>query len=90
MGVSQSRKHSILETLANVAVGYVVAIAAQILIFPLWGIHEALGSQLGIGSMFTVISICRTYVIRRIANSWRGDACAAAVDAMRKWIEGKK
>lgn len=69
--MSQSRKHSILETLANIAIGYVVAIAAQCVVFPMFGIHEPLGKQMGIGLAFTGISLVRSYALRRLFNSWR-------------------
>ena len=35
----QSRKRSALEAVANVVIGYVVAITAQMAIFPLFGIY---------------------------------------------------
>lgn len=69
--MSQSRTHSAIETAANVLIGYVVAIAAQVVVFPLWGIHEPLASQLGIGLTFTGISILRTFALRRAFNAWR-------------------
>ncbi len=69
--MSQPRLHSILETLANVAIGYVVAIGAQVLIFPWFGIHETLGQNMAIGASFTVVSILRTYALRRMFNAWK-------------------
>ncbi len=69
--VSQSRKHSVIETLANITIGYVVAIAAQCVVFPLFGIYEPLGKQMGIGLAFTAISLIRSYALRRLFNSWR-------------------
>ena len=65
---SQSKKHSILESLINVAVGYGVALASQLLVFPLFGIHIPLSSNIAIGVIFTVISIARSYVLRRAFN----------------------
>ena len=64
----QSRAHSLIESLANVAVGYGVALASQLLIFPLYGIHVSLSTNIAIGVWFTVISIARSYVIRRWFN----------------------
>ena len=68
--MSQSRKHSALETAANIAIGYVVAIIAQVAIFPLFGIHESLGRNLGIGLLFTIVSVARSYTLRRAFNAW--------------------
>lgn len=64
--MSQTRRHSIAETLANVTLGYAIAILAQVLIFPLFGIYETIGQNMAIGASFTVVSIVRTYVLRRL------------------------
>lgn len=61
----QKRLHSLIETLTNIAIGYSISIIAQILIFPLFGINIPLSSNLAIGAFFTVISIIRSYTIRR-------------------------
>ncbi len=66
----QTRMQSFIESVANVAIGYLVAIASQIAIFPLFGIHVSLSSQLSIGAFFTVISIVRSYLVRRLFNHW--------------------
>lgn len=68
--MSQSRKHSLLESLVNVAVGYGIALAAQLLIFPLFGIHVSLQDNIVIGLLFTVVSIVRSYALRRMFNRW--------------------
>lgn len=61
----QTKTHSLIESLANVAVGYLVAVASQVAIFPLFGIHVPLRSNLTIGLWFTGISIVRSYAVRR-------------------------
>ena len=68
--VSQSRTHSFLESLVNVAFGYVIALAAQLLVFPLFGINVTLRDNIRIGLIFTVISIARSYALRRLFNLW--------------------
>lgn len=65
----QTRTESIIETCASTAVGYVVAIASQVLVFPLFGIHVPFTSNLAIGAWFTVISLLRGYVVRRFFNN---------------------
>ena len=64
----QKRSHSILESIANTAVGYGVAILSQVLIFPWFGIHIPLSSNFKIGAWFTLISLVRSYVLRRVFN----------------------
>lgn len=66
--MSQSRLGSMLEALANVAIGYGVAVAAQVAIFPLFGLHASLSDNLLIGALFTVVSLVRSYVLRRLFN----------------------
>lgn len=64
----QTRLQSFIEAAANVAVGYVVALLSQLAIFPLFGIHVPLSSNLWIGVWFTAISLVRSYVLRRWFN----------------------
>ncbi len=57
-----------IETAASVAIGYVVALLSQVIIFPLFGIHVPLSDNLMIGAWFTIISIARGYAVRRFFN----------------------
>ena len=66
--MSQTRLHSALESAANVAIGYGVAVASQVAIFPLFGIHIPLADNLVIGGYFTLISLARSYLVRRWFN----------------------
>ncbi|MDD2721632.1 MAG: hypothetical protein PHH47_10035 [Gallionella sp.] len=68
--MSQTRKHSLLESLVNVALGYGIALAAQLTIFPMFGIHISFQDNLLIGALFTVVSIVRSYALRRLFNRW--------------------
>jgi hypothetical protein len=72
--MSQTKKHSLLESLTNVLFGYGVALASQVLIFPLYGINIPLSDNLAIGIWFTAISIIRSYVLRRWFNKVTGTA----------------
>jgi len=65
----QSRVESLVESIVNIAIGYGVALLSQILIFPLFGIHVPLSTNLWIGLWFTMISLVRSYVIRRWFNT---------------------
>ena len=63
--MQQTRKHSAIETFSNVLIGYFVALASQLAIFPLFGIHVHFRDNILIGLYFTVISIIRSYCLRR-------------------------
>lgn len=64
--MKQSRLMSLVESVANVVVGYGVAVVTQILIFPVFGLHTTLAENLKMGAVFTIVSIVRSYSIRRI------------------------
>ena len=64
----QSRRASAVEAVANVAIGYSVAVLVQIAVFPLFGLHPGLGDNLAIGAVFTVVSLLRSYAVRRMFN----------------------
>lgn len=66
--MSQSRAGSLVESLANIAIGYGVAVASQCAIFPLFGIHIPLQDNLIIGLFFTAVSLVRSYALRRFFN----------------------
>jgi hypothetical protein len=63
--MKQSRLMSLVESLANVLVGYGVAVATQILVFPLFGLAVTITENLLIGLIFTVVSIVRSFALRR-------------------------
>lgn len=59
---------SLVEAATNVLVGYGVAVATQVMIFPLFGLNASLDQNLAIGSIFTVVSLVRSYALRRVFN----------------------
>jgi len=63
--MKQSRLMSLVESLANVLVGYGVAVATQMAVFPLFGLAVTITENLLIGLIFTVVSIVRSYALRR-------------------------
>lgn len=64
--MTQTRRMSLLESVTNVVVGYVLAIITQIVVFPLFGIVTELKQHLAIGLAFVVVSLARGFVLRRI------------------------
>ena len=69
--MKQPRWISLVEAIANVAVGYGVAVATQIVVFPLFGLEVALSENLVIGCVFTGVSLIRSYAIRRLFETLR-------------------
>jgi len=66
--ITQSRLQSMVEVCTNTAIGYSVALMSQLVIFPLYDIHVPMTTNLGIGAWFTVVSIVRSYIVRRYFN----------------------
>ena len=64
--MTQSRLMSLVEAITNVVVGYVLAIATQIVVFPWFGLEAALGEHLAIGLAFVGVSLARGYPLRRV------------------------
>lgn len=65
----QSRVMSLVEAISNVVVGYGVAVMTQMLMFPFFGLHASLEQNLGIGVIFTGVSLIRSYALRRFFNA---------------------
>lgn len=78
--MQQTRLGSLIESVMNVVIGYVVAILSQLLIFPLFEIHVSLVVNLQIAAWFTAVSLVRSYVIRR----WFNARLHAAAQALAK------
>ena len=69
--MTQSRGMSLIEAASNVAVGYVLAVATQIIVFPWFSLHPSIGQSLALGGVFVGISLLRGYVLRRLFEHWR-------------------
>lgn len=64
----QSRTMSAVEAVTNVTVGYGVAVGTQMVIFPWFGLTATLGQNMAIGAIFTIVSLVRSYGLRRVFN----------------------
>ena len=62
---------SLVESLANVGIGYGVAVATQIAVFPLFGLQVSLSDNLLLGLVFTIVSVFRSYSLRRLFEAIR-------------------
>jgi len=63
--VRQSRATSAMEAVANVAVGWLVAFAMQLLLFPAVGVQASVSQNLVVSLVFTAVSLIRSYILRR-------------------------
>ncbi|WP_039966375.1 hypothetical protein [Roseobacter sp. MED193] len=69
--MKQSRLMSLVEAITNVIVGYGVAVVTQILIFPIFGLQTTLGQNLVMGGIFTIVSVFRSFCLRRLFEALR-------------------
>lgn len=67
--MSQSRGLSAIEAMANVMIGWLVALGTQLLVFPAVGLKVTLAQHLGISGIFTAVSLLRSYALRRVFNA---------------------
>ena len=64
----QSKKHSILESISNVAIGFLTTLVLSPFIYSLCGITYTWNQLGGVTIIFTIVSILRSYIIRRFFN----------------------
>ena len=67
--MNQTRICSLIEACINVLIGFGINFCANMLILPLIGFHITAGQNLFIGVLYTIISVARSYVIRRWFNA---------------------
>lgn len=70
--MKQTRRNSLYESVISVAIGFGIALVAQIIILPLYGATLPLKSNFEITVCFTIISIIRQYWVRRFFTGRRG------------------
>jgi uncharacterized protein YacL len=64
----QKRKHSLIESITNTAIGFIISLLVQLVIYPILNIPVSIGQNIIITIVFTVVSILRGYFVRRIFN----------------------
>jgi hypothetical protein len=64
----QTKTQSLIEVLAGTAIGFCIALAAQVLITRHYGIISTFAQDVWITIFFTGISIIRGYAVRRFFN----------------------
>lgn len=68
--MSQSRRMSLVETVASIAIGFTVSLVLTALVLPAHGFEVTFAQNLQITAAFTVASIIRGYLVRRAFNRW--------------------
>ena len=68
----QTRTMSLIESWTNIAIGYAINFTANMLILPLFGFNISVKQNLVLGILYTLISLTRSYCIRRWFNKKEG------------------
>ena len=76
---------SLVEAITNVVVGFGVALLTQIIVFPLFDLAVSLGENFAIGGLFTIASIARSYLLRRVFEGIRAHAAGTAIAGQVTW-----
>lgn len=66
--MSQSRRASLIESISSTLFGFGVAVIANYAILPLFGFVPRIGESLMIALLFTLVSVVRSYLFRRLFN----------------------
>lgn len=66
---SQTRLGSFIEACINVLIGFWINFFANLVILPMVGFHITMAQNLYIGLLYTIVSVARSYAIRRWFNA---------------------
>ena len=67
--MTQTRLGSLIEAFINVLIGFGINFSANLVILPMYGYTPTLWDNFEIGLLYTVVSIARSYIIRRWFNA---------------------
>ena len=67
--MNQTRIGSLIEVMFNIAIGFAINWVANLWILPLYGFQITGGQAFSMGLIFTVISVVRSYIVRRWFNA---------------------
>lgn len=80
--MTQTRLGSLIEAIFNTCIGFAINYTANLLIFPLFGFHITPGANFALGLIYTVISVVRSYCVRRWFNARLHTIADAAAKAI--------
>lgn len=65
----QTRTESLVEAWVNTLIGWTINFTANLVVLPAFGFPVTVRDALGIGVVFTFISVARSYLVRRWFNA---------------------
>ena len=64
----QNPKYSLIEAITNTSAGFIISFLIQIIMYPIMDIPVRFSQNIIITIIFTIASILRSYIIRRVFN----------------------
>jgi len=65
----QTKKKSLIEAVSNTIIGLGTSFAIQLIIYPVLNIPVSISQNIIITAVFFIVSIIRSYLVRRLFNS---------------------
>jgi hypothetical protein len=65
----QTKKKSLIEAVSNTIIGLGTSFCIQLIIYPVLNIPVSIGQNIIITAVFFIVSIIRSYLVRRLFNS---------------------
>ena len=66
--MKQSKQSSFVEACFTVGSGFLISLLSMEILFPLYNIQTSIQTNIQIVCIMTVVSIIRTYIVRRFFN----------------------
>lgn len=67
----QSKLDSLLESFTNILIGFTVATISNFIVLSMFGYNVTASDSILIAIVFTIISLVRSYMIRRVFNKYK-------------------
>lgn len=68
--MKQTKIQSGIEAATQTVVAFGLATLIQPIVFKLWDIHVNYGESMQIAVVFTLVSLVRSYIVRRVFNAY--------------------
>ena len=83
----QTRLESLIEVIINISIGFVISTIANAILLPMVGLPVTLSQNLLVGAGMTVISVARSYMIRRYAQGSLNQTIKKVASAIERKLE---
>jgi ABC-type antimicrobial peptide transport system permease subunit len=69
--MKQTRAQSVIEAVMGTVLAFITGVViGQWIVYPLFGIHPSIWTNINMTLAFTVVSMTRAYLVRRFFNWW--------------------